>query len=751
VIFFLGFLLGFGLMPSGAGEDIQDELDRLGDELGPPGTVENIAARARIRRLLSRLMEEARAGGPREAEALQAIARVAVSRKRTLAMEGSLALLAIPGPSGLRTFLGVLRVMDPAAARQTLDMVIAQGLDVSGIEKELLGLLESESRPELASRLVELASSLKTVEAARAVLRAAPPPGAGGTAERGEWLPGSAGTPEPRPALEEAVDRALDRLGGGPASSAARDWLAAGAFREAAGRPGAAAALARAVSRGALEAPRALVLGLLEVKDDAARLEVLHAVDRLEPFTLSAESSGAVVDLLGPDRPFPSPAVVRRASWLLARGNAARAAMLLSGRAGDPSWEVRRAAAEGLAELSPEQVAFQAVLSLLDDQNREVRRAAFEAVGSFPRKEAVDRAIGILGSGRGPRREEALAWLERAAGARRGADPREWERWWASAREGFTMPPAPLVRRGASRETARGVASWKLTPLLAGRSGPGDGSPGRLSLAMHTFLAEGPGGEVVLIDPEPKALPIAGAGGSLHADGIVQERGGVLALLRARGIGLERVRHIVFTDLPAGHHGLDGARDGGPVADFPQALFHVSRRGRDEQPGRRRAAAGGSSQPDRASPDILLTLGESGRCLFEDDGEVVPGIRTVYLGGRSPCSQAVVVDTASGPAVIAREVDRYALLEEGVLVAPIPTSPRELVVALDRLAGLALDQGAILLPAQEARLAGAYEKDGEKWLLSLRAVSDRAAWGYRERRRLGALRLAEAAEEGTQE
>ncbi len=763
----MNFLVSLPLLlsaaPYAAGEDIQDELERLGERLGAAGAAEDIAIRAQVREVLSGLVKDASTGGPGEEKALEVIARVCVSPKRTLAMEGSLALLSIPGPAGLRTFLGVLRRMDPAVARQTLDMVIAQGIGVSGLEKEVLGLLATEGRPELASRLVELAASLGTVEAARAVLRAAPPSRAVGPEGSGSRA-SAGGALEPRTSLEEAVEAAIDRLAAEAAPAATRDWLADGAFREAAGRPGAAAALVRAVARGTLRVPRALLLGLLGEKEEAVRIEVLGALDRLELFALSDETSRAVLDLLGADETFRSRAVVRRAAWLLARGSPDRAAALLAGRAGDPSWEVRRAAAEGLGELSPQGAAFQAVLSLLDDPNREVRRSAFESLGRFPMKEAVDRAIGILGSARGPRREEALSWLEWASGGRRGAEPREWERWWASAREGFEMPAA--VRREAGRDAERGAALWKLTPLLTGlcRLGEdhvlgGSRSPEkRLAFAIYSFLAEGSGGEVVLIDLGPKTLEHTNAmfrrygffresdGTRLHPDDIVEERGNALTQLKARGIGLERVRHIIFTHLHADHHGLDDGKDGGAAADFPLAVFHVSKRGWEENLERRRAAGRWASYVDFAFSDFLLSMRERGRCLFEDDVEVVPGIRTRFLGGHSPCSQAVVVDTASGPAVIASdEVYHYALLEGGVL-ARINTSPGNLVAATDLLAELALDRGAILLPAHEPRLEEAFEKAGEGWLLALRGASDRAARGYREHRRLGTLRLAGAPE-----
>lgn len=48
----------------------------------------------------------------------------------------------------------------------------------------------------------------------------------------------------------------------------------------------------------------------------------------------------------------------------------------------------------------------------------------------------------------------------------------------------------------------------------------------------------------------------------------------------------------------------------------------------------------------------LLTATAEERTVAADDAEVAPGIRTLWLGGHSPCSQGVLVDTRQGTACL---------------------------------------------------------------------------------------------------
>lgn len=55
--------------------------------------------------------------------------------------------------------------------------------------------------------------------------------------------------------------------------------------------------------------------------------------------------------------------------------------------------------------------------------------------------------------------------------------------------------------------------------------------------------------------------------------------------------------------------------------------------------------------------------------LAADDVEVLPGIRTMWLGGHSPCSQAIIVQTDRGKAVLTGDtVSLYANIERNIPV-----------------------------------------------------------------------------------
>lgn len=306
-----------------------------------------------------------------------------------------------------------------------------------------------------------------------------------------------------------------------------------------------------------------------------------------------------------------------------------------------------------------------------------------------------------------------------------------------------------LLLSACSVPPALAPPAWKLTPLHVGicRLGEdhvlGDGhSPDRrLPFVIYSFLAEGPAGEVVLIDLGPKTLAASNAMFRRFGffrdipgrpDDIVQPHGNVFDHLRRRGIAPERVTRIVFTHFHADHHGLDDAKNGGAAEGFPNARFSVSKKGWAWNLGRR---VGGrwNSYLDHAFGDFLLEAERRGHVDLLDDGPIAPGLEVAYLGGHSICSRAVRVRTVAGWAVIASdEVYRYDLLERGIL-ARLHVTPEALAAATDRLVEMAQSEGAVLLPLHEPKIAEAYVEAGDAWLERLRPLSARAVEGYRAR------------------
>jgi glyoxylase-like metal-dependent hydrolase (beta-lactamase superfamily II) len=217
-------------------------------------------------------------------------------------------------------------------------------------------------------------------------------------------------------------------------------------------------------------------------------------------------------------------------------------------------------------------------------------------------------------------------------------------------------------------------------------------------------------------------------------DDIVQPHGSVFAHLARLGIAPGEIDHIVFTHLHADHHGMDDATDGGAAEKFENATIHVSRTGWNDNL-RKRVDGAWHSYVDFAFGDFLMRREKEGKVRFADDEEIFPGLRTIYLGGHSICSQGVVVDTPDGTAVIASDdVYLYRLLEKRILPA-IRTSRENYWRAVDRLVETARKEDGVIIPVHDPLIWGAYEKAGTAWVQELRAISDRAVQGYLEQAR----------------
>lgn len=81
----------------------------------------------------------------------------------------------------------------------------------------------------------------------------------------------------------------------------------------------------------------------------------------------------------------------------------------------------------------------------------------------------------------------------------------------------------------------------------------------------------------------------------------------------------------------------------------------------------------------------LHQLEAEGRLLKVDDTEVLPGIRVMHLGGHSPCSQAVIVNTRMGEVALAGDnVMLYRNWDENIPVG-LATSEKDASRALQRL------------------------------------------------------------------
>lgn len=290
-----------------------------------------------------------------------------------------------------------------------------------------------------------------------------------------------------------------------------------------------------------------------------------------------------------------------------------------------------------------------------------------------------------------------------------------------------------------------GVCQIGKDHVLGGVHSPNE----RLPFVIYSFLVEGARGEKALIDLGPKTLGYCnqmflqhgffrdlGPGRSQSErfpDHLVQPQGNVFGQLRAWKIAPAEISHIVFSHLHADHHGMDDASNGGAAEDFPRAILHVSANGWNDNLKRRKDGRW-NSYVDFAFGDFLEQQHQAGRVRFEDNAAIFPGMRTLYLGGHSVCSQAVLLETAAGLVIVASDdVYLYALLEQNIL-PQIRTSEPQYRAALDRLARLALDRSAILIAMHDPLVWETWQLSRENWLQSLKPISDRAVRSYAQKR-----------------
>ncbi len=312
-------------------------------------------------------------------------------------------------------------------------------------------------------------------------------------------------------------------------------------------------------------------------------------------------------------------------------------------------------------------------------------------------------------------------------------------------------------------QSDRAIAGWsnrhacRLTPLHCGICSLGEDhvlggdhqETDRVPFVLYSYLIEAPDGTVALADLGAKS--VGWINKTFHRvgffrnlpgnpDDYVQPHGNVLDHLKRRGIDPSRVKHVVYSHLHYDHNGIDTPPNPGLCADFPEAVHHISRKGWDANLATRKGGWQWSGYVDADFSQFMLKAGGRGRAKFEDDAVVLraadgtPLVWTAYLGGHSVCSQAILVRTAAGTAIITSDdVYHYRFLEEGVMARPHVT-PEALVAATDRLVALAEREKGILVPLHDPLLWDLYRNHGDRGLVAARPISDRAVAGYRSRR-----------------
>lgn len=289
---------------------------------------------------------------------------------------------------------------------------------------------------------------------------------------------------------------------------------------------------------------------------------------------------------------------------------------------------------------------------------------------------------------------------------------------------------------------------WRVTPFDVGLCMLGENhvlgddysDDDRIPFALYAFLLQNGKEKNILVDLGPKTLGYCNdmfrrynffrvMPDGTTPDDIVQRYGNTLDWLAKVGSRPEDITDIVLTHLHADHHGMDDARDGGMCEDFPRARFHISRKGWEFNLSKR-VDGHWNSYLDWGFGDFILRMEREGRAVFADDAEVAPGVRTIYLGGHSVCSQAVWAETDRSPVIITSDdIYRYDLLEKGI-IARLCTTPEALLGATRRLVKIAKEEGATLLPVHDPAISRLYQTWGDEWLSEAEDLSRRAIDGF---------------------
>lgn len=170
--------------------------------------------------------------------------------------------------------------------------------------------------------------------------------------------------------------------------------------------------------------------------------------------------------------------------------------------------------------------------------------------------------------------------------------------------------------------------------------------------------------------------------------------------LRALGIEPDEVDHLVLSHLHYDHTGHIDA--------FPNARIVVQEREVAFWTGPH-AALG--EYPLLASVgDIadLLAANQQGRVAWVDgDGEVVAGISVHLVGGHTPGSQVVRVETGGDPVVLAADASHFLANVEGERPYAIVTHLPDMYLAFRRLRELA-SPGATIIPGHDPEVMRRY-------------------------------------------
>ena len=211
--------------------------------------------------------------------------------------------------------------------------------------------------------------------------------------------------------------------------------------------------------------------------------------------------------------------------------------------------------------------------------------------------------------------------------------------------------------------------------VIAGHHAFHGGSPEeRYPFYLYVWLIEG-GAAPILVDAGLVHVDEMNRGAAhVLAEPITQApEEQTIAQLARHGVKGEDVGYVFLTHLHFDH--VD------QLDLYTSARLVVSRRGLEAAaafPGWK-----GSWAPAKTLEGLTKLWRD--RVIAADDAEVLPGIRTMWLGGHTPCSQAVIVQTRAGRVAIAGDTVALAAQLERDVPMGVADSPEQCLAAMARL------------------------------------------------------------------
>lgn len=220
----------------------------------------------------------------------------------------------------------------------------------------------------------------------------------------------------------------------------------------------------------------------------------------------------------------------------------------------------------------------------------------------------------------------------------------------------------------------------------------GDAAEG-YAYAMFVWIIKG-GERPIIVDTGPKSIDEINRGlNGMCIEPVTQREGeDIASILQRAQVDPNEVGHVFFTHLHYDHvTNLDL---------FPNAKIVVDKLGYGE--ALRRLEIGRCWVPG----EIIFPMRDEWqeRMVLVEDEEVLPGIRAFHVGGHTPCSMSVAVETARGTAVITGDVvSLYANIERNIPIG-IFEERDEVVAAMERIR----NEADIVLPSHDPAVLERY-------------------------------------------